>query len=83
MKLDWREIDRGEPLVATLDNMRKCKDIPGIIMLSPNGNEYSANPNDYMLHDPHVEIRLGDENDPCILVQRMSYLINPLTREVV
>lgn len=83
-KLDsefFKNAVRGENLLATIENMEKCKDIPGVIMLDQYGNEFSANPGDYFYHSKSYG-PIETDGVPNILVAKRSFLINPLTYEL-
>ena len=84
LKLDndfFRTAERGEALVATVANMRKCEHVHGVVMLDCNGGEWSATPGDYFMHGED-DIMTTDDT-PNILVAKRSYLINPLTHELL
>ncbi|MGH2612436.1 MAG: hypothetical protein ACRDFB_05240 [Rhabdochlamydiaceae bacterium] len=54
---------------ATLENMRKYADIPGLVILD-NGDEYSANYGDYFFMQEGAEI----PGDLVIKRTRVSYI---------
>ena len=71
--------DNGLTLLATIENMKRCKDIPGVVALDSEGNEFSANPGDYFwLNDKPLE----DSNDEfLILAVKVCKYVDPITRE--
>jgi hypothetical protein len=75
--IDWAEIARDDKLVATVANMRRCENVPGVFMLDINGQESSATAGDYFMYGED-EV-LETDGEPNILVTRHCYLVNPLT----
>jgi hypothetical protein len=61
--------------------MRKCANVPGVVMLDCNGAEWSATPGDYLtLADDEI---ITTDGAPNILVAQRCYLVNPLTKELI
>lgn len=77
MSIDWKNIERSEPLPATVANMRRVEHVPGVVVLSEDGEEFSATPGDYfMLSEDELAAPGG------VLVAQRVYWIDPLTGNV-
>lgn len=64
-------------MIATIENMKRCAGVPGVVMLDSLGNEWSATPGDYFMHGAGP---LLDENDePMVLARRLpGEFVEPL-----
>jgi hypothetical protein len=80
-QIDWQNMKRAEPLVATVANMRKCEGRGHTVMLDANGDEWSATAGDYFMRSDDEVFEV--DGVPSILVQTRSYLVHPLTGEVI
>jgi hypothetical protein len=57
-------------MIATISNMERCKDIPGVVMLDSDGNEWSATPGDYFWIT-HNKPLLDANNEPMVLAKQV------------
>ena len=67
-------------MIATIENMERCKGVRGVFMVDSLGNEWTADPSNYPMHTGLGP--LLDENDePMVLVRRISKLVEPFEDE--
>lgn len=71
-------------LLATPENMEKCKDIPGVVALDmETGNEFSADAGDYFMFGPSDIIRGGIERKELILAVKVCNWVDPISGEPI
>lgn len=71
-------------LLATVENMEKCKDIPGVVVLDLISDiSWSAEPAEYNMWLPNEVIETGskDNRRKAILAVRVCKWVDPLTGE--
>lgn len=71
-------------LVATYENMEKCKGIEGIVLVDPETmNEYSADPESWFNKDTDEFDRIVYSQEGNALILARKVYLDPLTEDVL